>query len=210
MFTLPLGDHLSVIFQRWPKHNAHSLISFLKSYFQPWDYFVQMFPGQHVLIKGLDLEDGAGMTCGDNRLAIYFMIPKAKRSPIIFCHVMSYHSLWELACAAFQAFFYSAFERAVSAVSMWQNPFNKCYFSILLVISESKKNRMTSLPLTISAAESSKSLLTDRQLQSEAPIKWLKHLPLSYQLLALSNKWNTTFWVPCLYLEKHAHDVAWC
>lgn len=121
-------------------HHTHILINFLKGYFQPWDSFIQMFPGQHTLIKGLDLEYGDSMTCGDNRLMPYF-IPKANLSPIIFCHVMSYNSLWELFWAAFQDFFYSVFESAMSAVSTWQNLSNKCYFSIRLVITESKKSK---------------------------------------------------------------------
>ena len=63
-----------------------------------------MFPGQHAVLKGPDLEDGDSMTCGDNRLMSYFMIPKANIPPIIFCHVMSHNSLGELFGAALQAF----------------------------------------------------------------------------------------------------------
>ena len=87
MLKLVLVDHLTMIF-----HHAHTLINFLKGYFQLWDSFIQMFPGRHALIKGMDLEDGDSMTCGDSKLMPYF-IPKANLSPIIFCHVMSYNSL---------------------------------------------------------------------------------------------------------------------
>lgn len=105
-----------------------------------------MFPWQHAVIQGQDLEDGDSTNCGNIRLGTYFM-STARISPVIFCHVVSYSSLWKLFWTIFQTFSGLVFDNAVNAVSTWQNLFNKCYFSICLVITESKKTSDNRIPI---------------------------------------------------------------